>query len=93
MGSWGRYRQRSCWFNMSSSCASIIVIILALQIIINVFQQKTTNTWMPTTLVNYHVDLCEYLNGSMINKAIDVLADGLRKQSSVLRPCPHYVSN
>lgn len=43
-------------------------------------------------IVNYIVDICKYLDGTLINKLVDILADGFKRSSNFMHACPHYVS-
>lgn len=44
-------------------------------------------------VVNYTMDICKYLDGSLSNKILDIFAKDLKKYSNFIRPCPHSVSD
>lgn len=44
-------------------------------------------------IVNFFVDVCKYMDGSLMNKFLDILAQDLKKASNIMHPCPYDVSH
>lgn len=43
-------------------------------------------------VVNYHIDICKWVDGSLLNKVLDILSDDMKKASNFMQRCPQYVS-
>lgn len=43
-------------------------------------------------IINYHINLCKWLDGTMENKFLDILLDDLKKAANFIHSCPHAVS-
>lgn len=42
-------------------------------------------------LINYHIDICKWMDGSLLNKVMDILIDDMKK-SNFYNKCPQSVS-
>lgn len=43
-------------------------------------------------VINFHVDSCKWVEGTLANKFMDILKDDMLKYGNSFTPCPQHVS-
>lgn len=58
---------------------------------LTIYARYSNLEWRPHMVVNYHIDMCKWLDDTMENKIMDVLLQDLKKANFINR-CPHRVT-
>lgn len=48
--------------------------------------------YKPHMVINFHIDVCMWINGTLSNKFVDILRSDLNKYGNSIMACPQYVS-
>lgn len=62
------------------------------QINITNYTHQQNLEYKPHMVVDFHVDSCKWVDGSLVNKFMDILKHDMIKYGNTFTPCPQYVS-
>lgn len=54
--------------------------------------QQQNLEYKPQVVINFHVDSCKWVDGTLVNKLMDIIKDDMLKYGNTFTPCPQHVS-
>lgn len=72
---------------------TVVNKIFFFQINLTNYHKQQNLQYKPFVLMNFHIDVCKFVDGSLGNKVLDIIFDDLNKYGNVFVRCPQHASN
>jgi len=67
-------------------------INVSFQINLTNYHKQQNLQYKPYVVINFHIDVCKFVDGSLGNKVLDILFEDLNKYGNVFVRCPQHVN-